>query len=295
MMLERQLQLKAVLRELAVDPSYENCNSFDADFQRTVLSDEFWGHVSKAVQLMKPVYAFLRYVDSNEADFGELYNRIRKIGIEIQSVESNDAATAHELFLERLNGLNRKVPFHSAAHTAAMMLSPKNWDLNLAEKFGADFNKRRMEFIEILMKVSKTETDADNALAQFDAVYKTKQLGLFQLPVVQKTAAKISPVTWWQSNGCELPELRYVAIRVLALACSNSSAERNWSIHGFIHSKLRNRLAFDTQTKLVNVYVNLKLQAKLQKQGCQTLFQEEAEEDTVEDHVDILAVFNELD
>jgi hypothetical protein len=58
-------------------------------------------------------------------------------------------------------------------------------------------------------------------------------------------------------------ELQYIAVRVLSLACSNSAAERNWSIHGFIHSKSRNRLSFDLQTKLVNVYSNLKLQERL--------------------------------
>ena len=57
---------------------------------------------------------------------------------------------------------------------------------------------------------------------------------------------------WW-------PELAMVGMRVLSQVISASSCERNWSAHGHIHTKIRNRLDPATTEKLVYVYSNSKL------------------------------------
>jgi hypothetical protein len=49
--------------------------------------------------------------------------------------------------------------------------------------------------------------------------------------------------------------------RVLSQVISASSCERNWSAHGHIHSKIRNRLEPATTEKLVYVYSNSKMVA----------------------------------
>jgi hypothetical protein len=52
------------------------------------------------------------------------------------------------------------------------------------------------------------------------------------------------------------PELALVGMRVLAQVISASSCERNWSVHGHIHSEVRNRLVPATTEKLVYIYSN---------------------------------------
>ena len=59
---------------------------------------------------------------------------------------------------------------------------------------------------------------------------------------------------WW-------PELALVGMRVLSQVISASSCERNWSAHGHIHSKIRNRLDPATNEKLVYVYSSSKIVA----------------------------------
>ena len=56
-------------------------------------------------------------------------------------------------------------------------------------------------------------------------------------------------------------ELAIVGMRVLSQVISASSCERNWSAHGHIHSKIRNRLEPATTEKLVYVYSNSKMVA----------------------------------
>jgi hypothetical protein len=58
------------------------------------------------------------------------------------------------------------------------------------------------------------------------------------------------------------PELAEVAMSVLSQVLSASSCERNWSSHGYIHSKVRNRLVSSSLGKLVYVYLNSKMMMK---------------------------------
>jgi hypothetical protein len=57
-MMESSYALKGAIRELVIDPLYEQCNSFDNQLQSTVLSGEFWEHVKEAIQVLEPVYSF---------------------------------------------------------------------------------------------------------------------------------------------------------------------------------------------------------------------------------------------
>ena len=57
------------------------------------------------------------------------------------------------------------------------------------------------------------------------------------------------------------PELAMVGMRVLSQVIYASSCERNWSAHGHIQTKIRNKLSPATTEKLVHVYSNRKMAA----------------------------------
>lgn len=79
-----------------------------------------------------------------------------------------------------------------------------------------------------------------------------------QLPQQQKDLVyEISSLDYWETIGKEkYPALYPVAKIVCAMPCSSAAAERVWSIFGFVHKPLRNRLANDKVDKLVFLYVN---------------------------------------
>ncbi|EGZ21701.1 hypothetical protein PHYSODRAFT_329615 [Phytophthora sojae] len=67
-----------------------------------------------------------------------------------------------------------------------------------------------------------------------------------------------SPIAWWSletSNTYAL--VQEFAKLLLYIPTSSASSERSWSIHGFIHTKLRNRLTLERVNKLVFVYTNI--------------------------------------
>ena len=69
--------------------------------------------------------------------------------------------------------------------------------------------------------------------------------------------ANLQPHQWWSRVGGEA--LLKIAKRVLALTCSASLCERNWSMYSFVHNKSRNRLSTKKAEDLVYIYTNMRL------------------------------------
>ena len=70
------------------------------------------------------------------------------------------------------------------------------------------------------------------------------------------------PYEWWELFGSCAPTLKPIAVRVLSQICRASSYERNWSNHGFVHSKSQNHLGTKRAKDLVYLFSTLKLQRK---------------------------------
>ena len=69
--------------------------------------------------------------------------------------------------------------------------------------------------------------------------------------------ANLQPHQWWPRVGKKtLPK---IAKRVLALTCSTSLCERNWSMYSFVHNKSRNHLGTKKAEDLVYIYTNTRL------------------------------------
>ncbi|ETM98804.1 hypothetical protein PPTG_19244 [Phytophthora nicotianae INRA-310] len=68
----------------------------------------------------------------------------------------------------------------------------------------------------------------------------------------------MSPSSFWKIHRrAAFPLLKPVADMMFAIPTSSASSERCWSIHGFIHSKRRNRLHASKVEQLVFIYSNL--------------------------------------
>ena len=59
-----------------------------------------------------------------------------------------------------------------------------------------------------------------------------------------------------KAGGEALPK---IAKWILALTCSASLCERNWSIYSFVHNKSQNHLDTKKAEALVYIYTNMKL------------------------------------
>ncbi|KAL3694852.1 hypothetical protein R1sor_008503 [Riccia sorocarpa] len=107
---------------------------------------------------------------------------------------------------------------------------------------------------ELKIWIEKCNDELESIACQNAAVwtlpYKEKALS-------EKT--KNNPLAWWGICGKAAPNLRMVAMDVLGLTTVASACERGWSSYGFVHNKLRNRLAMHRQHKLVYILHNARI------------------------------------
>ena len=69
---------------------------------------------------------------------------------------------------------------------------------------------------------------------------------------------EISPFLWWKrQKNPRVKHLREIALMVFSLSCTSAACERVFSVMGFIHNKLRNRLLDLRVMKLLFVYINI--------------------------------------
>ncbi|RHY68304.1 hypothetical protein DYB34_014324 [Aphanomyces astaci] len=85
-------------------------------------------------------------------------------------------------------------------------------------------------------------------------LHSAKGWRLEELKSKKKTVAE-----FWMLDGQAWPLLRELALRVFNLVASSAASERNFSMHGFIQSKKRNRLSPSTVTKLMYIKTNYNL------------------------------------
>ena len=64
----------------------------------------------------------------------------------------------------------------------------------------------------------------------------------------------MNPIKWWTCHGENGVYLQILASCILSQVSSSSSAGKNWSTYGFIHSVKRNRLGSQKAEDLVYVH-----------------------------------------
>ncbi|CAH1997063.1 unnamed protein product, partial [Acanthoscelides obtectus] len=117
-----------------------------------------------------------------------------------------------------------------------------------------------MEAIDLISEMARSlNLDVGKVVANL-AQFRTKT-GFFSRNPLWDSANGTHPVIWWQGL-CTSQPLMPIASRILNRPPSSASSERNWSLHGLIHTGKRNRLSQDKIQKLVSIHSNLVINGK---------------------------------
>jgi len=259
--------------------------------------DGFWARVSTHVDVTKPIFRMLRRFDSSAPAIGKVYSSWFELGEHLGSAASPYQAKCLEKHAERW------AYGHSDFAAAAYVLDPEFHEhgqseneevssgfFNVVEKIGIlqqvrnDVStyeplwKARLEFVkddpDKLASYDKFPTypsAADPKVGQFCekvnaqlTLYRTKK-GTFARAWIMASAEQMPAYLWWDANGASCPELQYVARLVLAQPASASICERINSEFAFIKDRRRNKLQHDKANKLVAIFHNLRLLARMNK------------------------------
>ena len=267
-----------------------------ATTKKLVLDDEgFWARVDTHVKATKPVLKMLRRFDSSAPTIGKVYSSWFEAGAHLEAAN----ASYKQACLEK--HADRWAYGHSAIIAAAYVLDPEFVDhdqssntevvegfMTTVEKIGIlRIVREQIDSFRAAWK-ARSVTIGDNpamltsyadfptyptakdkdvkafcaAANQQLTLYRDKK-GIFARDWVMESAQKTPAYMWWDQNGASCPELQYVARLVLAQPASASICERINSEFAFIKDPRRNRLEHSRADKLVALFHNLRLMARM--------------------------------
>ncbi|KAH7289094.1 hypothetical protein KP509_31G057300 [Ceratopteris richardii] len=177
-----------------------------------IQSQNFWHSLEKTVGITKPFVELLRMADTDKFLTGRVYWIVSET---IQKVKDFNQFSLREKTQIVSLAEKRWMQMHTHLHGTTFILDP-TFQLN-----GQASNKEVM--------------------ANFKTTCQLLLLGsfgdLWHLEAIQTHPPPIG----WKEYGGEAAELQHIAMRVLSVAASSGSFERNWSAYYFLHSKRRNR------------------------------------------------------
>jgi hypothetical protein len=273
-MLRRLVEVKHALVSMVVSQLWIEWRQADSErgsmVRRLCLDEDWWSKVDFLLKFTTPAFELLRSADTDQPFLGEVYDGMDSMvekTMEIISQESPQllfvddhfAGLIKKIIVDRWNNFN--TPLHTLAHA----LNPKFYDEELIAKSNGK-RKAPHKDREVATGVKKAlmrmfpshlHREVKEEFASFAA-------GIDDYADISalEERSTMNPVRWWICHGANGVHLQSLAIRILSQVASSSSAERNWSTYGFIHSVKRNRLGSQKAEDLVYVHSNLRLASR---------------------------------
>ena len=207
---------------------------------KLVRSPAFWDKVTIAMTLIEMPTNVIGKLEADDAPLSLVYHYFGKM---FQHYALDKPS--------QIKLVNRWKFIRSEAMGVAYMLTPRH----LFESIFLSDNDK-MDFVDSIENLMKPENQEIAAQASLEMIQYVSEMATISADR-KDLFAKMTAEQYWNIFGKErFPALFLLAKSINALICSSAAAERVWSIYGFIHTRLRNRLATDKVDKLVFLYVN---------------------------------------
>ena len=221
-------------------------------------NDAWWDKLALIMEIVTPIVELLKHGDSELPIMGKVYARMGAIAAKLDDSDfAPDLTPQQRREIVRIHA-DRWQYLHNHYHAAGYVLDPE---------FADDPHHTNAEvmrgFQTVCDRLFHDDQSKANKAKQQRSVYARKAQGIFGQRGTWDHAKTMAAHEWWLEYGYELPELQYVALRVLSKRSSACSVERLWSLFGRVWSDERARLGAQKATDLVKAGSNLRLQSKL--------------------------------
>lgn len=225
----------------------------DRVIKKYILDDIFWKNLQYFKQILLPIANSINLIESDKSLLSEVpyvFKYIKDAIINVPVSAEND--TIRENLRENLlKYVEERFDFCcKPIHFVANLLDPRFKGKQLNE----DQVMMATDFVSEMTRV--LNLDLGKVMANL-AHFRTGT-GFFIRKSLWECVSSTHPVIWWQGL-CTSQPLMPVASRILNGPPSSASSERNWSLHGIIHTNKRNRLTKDKVQKLVAIQSSLNL------------------------------------
>ncbi|KAL3693783.1 hypothetical protein R1sor_007434 [Riccia sorocarpa] len=285
-MLDRTFHLEHCLKRMVVSERWKTWATDSRRPSKTrikaesikqiILDDTYWNKCHDVLLMVEPVYRLLRQVDAHKDFMGRIFWESWETQESIRDLWKHSGLKSNLLSKVRCDEVLllfrlRWDKWHNIIHSTAMLLHPSYlFDPERHELYGWDYILEDFqEYIQVYGEgILGYECDGDELKIWMEKCndelesIACQNAAVWTLPYKEKALSektKNNPLAWWAICGKAAPNLRVVAMDVLGLTTVASACERGWSSYGFVHNKLRNRLAMHRQHKLVYILHNARI------------------------------------
>eukprot|EP00253_Pinus_taeda_P026903 PITA_26903 len=267
LVIKRLLEVRQALQAMVIDPLWESWRTSTSDrgqrIKYIILDDAWWDKVQYLLQFTEPILTMIRAFDTDMPCLGEVYENIDSMLEKIREIIKASEHDPFEVFYNEVKDIvtKRWNKMTTPLHLLAYALHPKYYHSKILSLPGRAAPNRDSEAVQgyktALRKIYREVGIAKDVRDEFGAFVQST--GIFSDPIAMDDRGHMDPITWWGFHGGDSTYLSTLATRLLSQVASSSSAERNWSTYGFIHSVKRNRLGAAKVEDLVYVHSNLRL------------------------------------
>jgi hypothetical protein len=261
------VQVRQALQAMVIDPLWESWRNSSSDrgqrIKYIILDDTWWDKVQYLLRFTEPILTMIRTFDTDMPCLGEVYESIDSMLERIREIIKANDDDPLELFYHEVKDIvtKRWNKMTTPLHLLAYALHPKYYHSKVLSLPGRTAPNKDSEVVQgyktALRKIYRDVGMALEVREEFGAFVQST--GNFSDPLAMDDRGHMDPITWWGYHGGDSIHLSTLATRLLSQVASSSSAERNWSTYGFIHSVTRNRLGAGKAEDLVYVHSNLRL------------------------------------
>jgi hypothetical protein len=182
----------------------------------------------------------IRIFDIDMPCLGEAYESIDSMLKRIREIIKATDDDPLELFYDEVKNIvtKRWNKMITPLHLLAYALHPKYYHSKILSLPGRTMPNKDSEVVQgyktTLRKIYRDVGIAMEVREEFGAFVQST--GNFSDPLAMDDWGHMDPITWWGFHGGDSLQLSTLATILLSQVASSSSAERNWSTYGFIHS-----------------------------------------------------------
>ena len=254
-------------------PTNEQRNRF-SHICSIILSIRFWEQLSSLERLLRPFLEVTLALESVRPKASRIFAYFKYL---IQKVYTH--TTSHYEDVLDIIGKRFK-QIHHPIMTVAYICDPQARE----ERKVAITDTMDLEMQEYLQHYYSDARRAAGVYKELQEVWHRR--GAYSGPLNWSSFKDYTDAgDWWSIQSCS-QDLKDLATYALSINPTSGAAERNWSVHGFLHSKSRNKLANRRVEQLVYVYTNLRIRDSILSSTPDFFNTTEVEEDEADETVD---------
>ena len=219
----------------------------------------FVPNLRKIIAICAPINALIVKYQSDKVPLSDVY---RDLKFELHTAYASlEALTTQERQYVSMAISTRWDFISSPCHGIAYILDPKWLGLGLTQ---AEITSIEEQLFKWSPTRFGSEDEADAYKSQVEGEYtkyicaarasRASQSNIYKR--LSRPKQPLTPINYWRVYCDEYPLLKTLALRIFSMPATSASCERNFSLMGFIHSKLRNRLGPATVHKCTFIKAN---------------------------------------